>query len=76
MVRRKVKLEEISEIQEFNRICFQFDCDMDLVGGKYYVDAKSIMGIFSLNLDLPLELIADTEDEKLVDEKFAKYIIK
>ena len=36
MVRRKVKLEEISEIQEFNRICFQFDCDMDLVGGKYY----------------------------------------
>lgn len=76
MVRRKVKLEEISEIQEFNRICFQFDCDMDLVGGKYYVDAKSIMGIFSLNLDLPLELIADMDDEKLVDEKFAKYIIK
>ena len=76
MVRRKVKLEEISEIQEFNRICFQFDCDMDLVGGKNYVDAKSIMGIFSLNLDLPLELIADTDDEKLVDEKFAKYIIK
>lgn len=76
MVRRKVKLEEISEIQEFNRICFQFDCDMDLVGGKYYVDAKSIMGIFSLNLDLPLELIADTDDEKLVDEKFAKYIIE
>lgn len=76
MVRRKVKLEEISEIQEFNRICFQFNCDMDLVGGKYYVDAKSIMGIFSLNLDLPLELIADTDDERLVDEKFAKYIIK
>ena len=76
MVHRKVKLEEISEIQEFNRICFQFDCDMDLVGGKYYVDAKYIMGIFSLNLDLPLELIADTDDEKLVDEKFAKYIIK
>ena len=76
MVRRKVKLEEISEIQEFNRICFQFDCDMDLVGGKYYVDAKSIMGIFSLNLDLPLELIADSDDEKLVDEMFAKYIIK
>ena len=76
MVRRKVKLEEINEIQEFNCICFQFDCDMDLVGGKYYVDAKSIMGIFSLNLDLPLELIADTDDENLVDEKFAKYIIK
>lgn len=76
MVRRRVKLEEISEIQEFNRICFQFDCDMDLIGGKYYVDAKSIMGNFSLNLDLPLELISDTDDEKLVDEKFAKYIIK
>ena len=52
------------------------DPSMILFQGKYYVDAKSIMGIFSLNLDLPLELIADTDDEKLVDEKFAKYIIK
>lgn len=74
MVRRKVKLEEISEIQEFNRICFQFDCDMDLVGGKYYVDAKSIMGIFSLDLSKPLILNAGTEDEQKIKETFADFI--
>ena len=36
---------------------------MDLQSGKYYVDAKSIMGIFSLDLSKPLILNAGTEDE-------------
>ena len=63
MVKRKVKLVNISDVESFNAICSKFDCDMDLSSGKYYVNAKSIMGIFSLDLDLPLELMADTEDE-------------
>lgn len=76
MVKLTVKIVSMQDADKFNKLCSKFDCDMDLQSGKYYVDAKSIMGIFSLNLDLPLELIADTDDEKLVDEKFAKYIIK
>ena len=77
MVRRKVKLEEISEIQEFNRICFQFDCDMDLVGGKYYVDAKSIMGIFSLDLSKPIDLNIHADGAALdnVMQIISKYTI-
>lgn len=47
---------------------------MDLQSGKYYVDAKSIMGIFSLDLSRPLILNADTEDEQLVKERFADFI--
>ena len=61
MVKRKVKLVNISDVEKFNAICSKFDCDMDLSSGKYYVNAKSIMGIFSLDLDFPLELMADTE---------------
>ena len=71
-----IRLNSIGEVKEFNRIAATVPGDVDLHSGRYCVDAKSIMGIFSLNLDLPLELIADTDDEKLVDEKFAKYIIK
>lgn len=37
--------------------------------------AKSIMGIFSLNLEETLLLVVNTEDKELVDEKFSKYII-
>ena len=47
---------------------------MDLQSGKYYVDAKSIMGIFSLDLSKPLVLNADTDDEKLVRDTFADFI--
>jgi len=50
------------------------DCDMDLQSGKYYVDAKSIMGIFSLDLSKPLILNADTDDEELIKETFADFI--
>ena len=51
-----------------------FDCDMDLQSGKYYVDAKSIMGIFSLDLSKPLVLNAGTDDEQKIKETFADFI--
>ena len=44
MVKRNVKLGDMKDINAFNKLCSHFDCDMDLVCGKYYVDAKSIMG--------------------------------
>lgn len=47
---------------------------MDLQSGKYYVDAKSIMGIFSLDLSQPLVLNADTDDEQKVKEAFAEFV--
>lgn len=76
MVKRVVEILNINDVQEFNRICSQFDCDMDLSQGKYTVDAKSIMGIFSLNLEESLELLAYTDEEMSVDEKLSKYIKK
>lgn len=47
---------------------------MDPQSGKYYVDAKSIMGIFSLDLSKPLILNAGTEDEQKIKETFADFI--
>lgn len=75
MIKRNVKLNTVKEIDTFNKLCSSFDCEMDLSSGKYYVDAKSIMGIFSLNLDLPMVLIAGTDDENAIDEVFKDFII-
>lgn len=75
MIKRNVKLRTVKDIDAFNKICSKFDCEMDLSSGKYYVDAKSIMGIFSLNLDLPLVLFAGTDDEALIDEAFKDFIL-
>lgn len=74
MVKLTVKIVSMQDADKFNKICSKFNCDMDLQSGKYYVDAKSIMGIFSLDLSRPLILNADTEDEQLVKESFADFI--
>lgn len=68
MVKRNIVLGNVANVQEFNRICGHMDFDVDLTQGKYLVDAKSIMGIFSLDMEKPLELCANTNDEALIDE--------
>ena len=40
----------------------KFDNDFDLVSGRYVIDAKSIMGIFSLDLSKPIDLSIHAED--------------
>ena len=74
MVKLNVKIVSMQDADKFNKICSKFDCDMDLQSGKYYVDAKSIMGIFSLDLSKPLILNAGTEDEQKIKETFADFI--
>ena len=52
-----VKLATVKDVQEFVKICTRFDLvDIDIISGRYIIDAKSIMGIFSLDLSKPLKL--------------------
>ena len=51
-----IKLNSIDKVKEFVRIITNFDNDFDLRSGRYTVDAKSILGIFSLDLSKPIEL--------------------
>ena len=73
MVKLTVKIVSMQDADKFNKLCSKFNCDMDLQSGKYYVDAKSIMGIFSLDLSKPLILNADTDDEELIKETLQIY---
>lgn len=75
MIKKLVKINGMKEADVFNKICSKFDCDMDLVKGKYYIDAKSIMGIFSLNLETPVELVADTDDEAAIEDAFREFLV-
>lgn len=51
-----VSLNTIDKVKDFVNTVTGFDCDFDLVSGRYVIDAKSIMGIFSLDLSKPIEL--------------------
>ncbi|MBE6788400.1 MAG: HPr family phosphocarrier protein [Ruminococcaceae bacterium] len=64
-----VLLSSVSCVKEFVEIVTHCDYDIDLSSGRHFVDAKSIMGIFSLDLSKPIELIAHTDN---ADELFTK----
>lgn len=57
-----IKLETIDDVKEFVQLVALYDFDIDLVSGRYAVDAKSIMGIFSLDLSKPIELHVHSDD--------------
>ena len=57
----KVKLNSIENVKKFVDALRSIDGNFELVSGKYVIDAKSIMGIFSLDLTRPLELRTDTD---------------
>jgi len=52
----QISLNSIDKVKSFVNDITKFDCDFDLVSGRYVIDAKSIMGIFSLDLSKPIDL--------------------
>ena len=73
-----VQLDSIDKIKIFNRAVCKFDCDFDLEQGRYYIDAKSMLGIMSLDLSSPLELhfSSSDEEEAKVLEAIKDFVVK
>ncbi|MBN1891499.1 MAG: HPr family phosphocarrier protein [Clostridiales bacterium] len=69
MVRFTVHFNSISDVKDFVHTVNSFPYDVDLSSGRYVVDAKSIMGIFSLELQRPIQLEIHNDDcDDLVEE--------
>ncbi len=58
-----ITLNSIDKVKNFVNTIAQFDFDFDLVSGRYVIDAKSIMGIFSLDLSKPIDLTVHTDKD-------------
>lgn len=56
MISFKISLVSINDVKDFINIVTDCPYDIDLTSGRYVVDAKSIMGIFSLDLSKPIEI--------------------
>lgn len=59
----KICLNSIDKVKAFVNDITKFDSDFDLVSGRYVIDAKSIMGIFSLDLSKPIDLNIHADNE-------------
>ena len=58
----EISLNSIEKVKSFVNTINNFDFDFDLISGRYVIDAKSIMGIFSLDLSKPIDLNIHAED--------------
>ena len=75
MQETKIVLRDIQSIREFVSIVVMLDYEVDLVQGRYIIDAKSIMGIFALDTLSPITLAAHTQDASAFFEKIKKFIV-
>lgn len=57
-----ISLNSIDKVKSFCNDIAKFDAEFDLVSGRYVIDAKSIMGIFSLDISKPIELNIHAEN--------------
>ncbi|WP_405320808.1 HPr family phosphocarrier protein [Frisingicoccus sp.] len=72
----KVSINSIDKVKAFVNIVNSFDSDFDLVSGRFVIDAKSIMGIFSLDLSKPITLNIYNDDDSTIMENLKPFIIE
>ncbi len=75
MVKLTVKIDTVVDAKKFVTICNLAEFDIDLISGRYIVDAKSIMGLFSLDLSKPIQLRADCDADNDFLRRFDPFVI-
>lgn len=59
-----VMLNDFNKVKKFNNEVVKFESDIDLVKGRYVIDAKSIMGIFTLDLSTSIDVDIHSESKE------------
>ncbi|MBQ2897045.1 MAG: HPr family phosphocarrier protein [Clostridia bacterium] len=70
-----IMLHSINDVKTFVNAVNKYDFDVDLTSGRYVVDAKSIMGIFSLDLSKPIKVEVYSEDVGAFMDEMKPFII-
>lgn len=75
MIKVKIKLNTILDIKEFLNVVSKVPYDVDLVKGRYVVDAKSVIGVYTIDLSDAAELYIHAEDNECI-KLFDKWIVE
>ncbi|MBQ8540486.1 MAG: HPr family phosphocarrier protein [Clostridia bacterium] len=71
----KVMLSSIVDVKNFVNLVNEFSFDVDMVSGRYVVDAKSLMGIFSLELSKPIVMRVYSEETEAFEKALKEFIV-
>ena len=69
-----VLLSSINDVKNFVNIVSKYDYEIDLASGRYVVDAKSIMGIFSLDLSKPIKVEIHSDDCSAITDELKVFV--
>jgi len=70
-----IMLRSINDVKDFVNVVNKYDFDVDLTSGRYVVDAKSIMGIFSLDLSKPIRVEIHADDSESFCNEIKSFIV-
>ena len=76
MQKTMITLGSVQSVRDFVQQVILLNYEVDLVQGRYIVDAKSIMGIFALDTLSPIEVVAHTDDAEDFFAKIDRFIVK
>ena len=72
----QINLNSIDKVKAFVHSVNTFNTEFDLVSGRFVIDAKSIMGIFSLDLSKPINLTIYNDDDAEIMESLKPFLIQ
>lgn len=72
----QINLNSIDKVKAFVHSVNTFNTEFDLVSGRFVIDAKSIMGIFSLDLSKPINLTIYNEDDAEIMESLKPFLVQ
>lgn len=73
MLEKTIILKDFEAVKKFVDIANEKPYDIELLSGKYVVNAKSIMGVFSLDLTKPLVMVAHTDSHAELLRSIAQF---
>ena len=57
-----ISLTQVNQVQKFVNVVSKVPYDVDMVSGRYTINAKSLLGIYSLDLNRPLQVVMYSDD--------------
>lgn len=70
-----IQLHQVNQVREFADLASKCPFDIDLVSGRYTVDAKSLLGIYSLDLNRPLQVVIYGDNVDDFVKKLEQYLV-
>ena len=70
-----VSLTQVNQVQQFVNVVGKVPYDVDMVSGRYTINAKSLLGIYSLDLNRPLRVVMYSDDCEELKKELAEFMV-